>query len=229
MGHHGSKVLSSRCIFRRGRALCLSTGKSQGHGGAPQENPQGAYTFDVQGVRDNFSEWKNTEIVVGSISETLAAIKSEQIAFLHLDLNCSLPEDATLEALWGSADAGSFRATRRLRLYRVCAQKLGIDAFARSRNISVLSLPTGQGLIMKLPSDPPPRRAAASGFNTNCVRRLTTRVSSSVVKPRGNRCHPDLCELREKVGDGVNQAADLISATASIPSLNFIPLTTFGN
>ena len=40
-------------------------------------------------------------------------------------------------------------------------------------------------------------------------------------------CEPR--ELRGKVGDGVNQAADLISATASIPSLNFIPLTTFGN
>ena len=37
------------------------------------------------------------------------------------------------------------------------------------------------------------------------------------------------CELCRKIGDGVNQAADLISATASIPSLNFIPLTTFGN
>ena len=36
-------------------------------------------------------------------------------------------------------------------------------------------------------------------------------------------------ELRGKVGDGGNQAADLISATASIPSLNFIPLTTLGN
>src|ERR1700722_16460455 len=35
-------------------------------------------------------------------------------------------------------------------------------------------------------------------------------------------------ELCRKIGDGVNQAADLISATASIPSLNFIPLTTFG-
>ena len=36
-------------------------------------------------------------------------------------------------------------------------------------------------------------------------------------------------ELCRKIGDGVNQVADLISATASIPSLNFIPLTTFGN
>jgi hypothetical protein len=38
-----------------------------------------------------------------------------------------------------------------------------------------------------------------------------------------------ITELCRKIGDGVNQAADLISATASIPSLNFIPLTTFGN
>ena len=36
-------------------------------------------------------------------------------------------------------------------------------------------------------------------------------------------------ELCGKVGDGVNQAADLISVPVSIPSLNFRPLTTFGN
>jgi hypothetical protein len=41
--------------------------------------------------------------------------------------------------------------------------------------------------------------------------------------------NPQENELCGKVGDGMNQAADLISATASIPSLNFIPLTTFGN
>jgi hypothetical protein len=44
-----------------------------------------------------------------------------------------------------------------------------------------------------------------------------------------NRRRLHSAELRGKVGDGVNQAADLMSATASIPSLNFIPLTTFGN
>ena len=60
---------------------------------------KGFYTFDVHGVRDNFSEWKNAEIVVGPIPETLSAIKSKQIAFLHLDLNCSMPEVATMEAL----------------------------------------------------------------------------------------------------------------------------------
>jgi len=38
-----------------------------------------------------------------------------------------------------------------------------------------------------------------------------------------------LGELRGKVGDGVNQAADFISAASSIPSLNFTPSMTFGN
>jgi hypothetical protein len=36
----------------------------------------------------------------------------------------------------------------------------------------------------------------------------------------------ELCGI---LGDGVNQAADLISDAASIPSLNFTPLITFGN
>ena len=36
-------------------------------------------------------------------------------------------------------------------------------------------------------------------------------------------------ELCGKVGDGVSQAADFISAASSIPSLNFTPSMTFGN
>ena len=36
----------------------------------------------------------------------------------------------------------------------------------------------------------------------------------------------ELCGI---LGDGVNQAADLISDATSIPSLNFTPLMTFGN
>jgi len=36
-------------------------------------------------------------------------------------------------------------------------------------------------------------------------------------------------ELCGNVGDGANQAADFISATSSIPSLNVTPSMTFGN
>jgi hypothetical protein len=36
-------------------------------------------------------------------------------------------------------------------------------------------------------------------------------------------------ELRWIFGDGVNQAADLVSGATSIPSRNLTPLMTFGN
>jgi hypothetical protein len=36
----------------------------------------------------------------------------------------------------------------------------------------------------------------------------------------------ELCGI---LGDGVNQAAHLVSDATSIPSLNFTPLMTFGN
>jgi TetR/AcrR family transcriptional repressor of nem operon len=51
-------------------------------------------------------------------------------------------------------------------------------------------------------------------------------MTAAVARRSADRFFAELCR---KIGDGVNQAADLISATASIPSLNFIPLTTFGN
>jgi macrocin-O-methyltransferase TylF-like protien len=195
MGQHGSKVLSSRHVFRHRRALCFQHDKSVIMDENAKKIVRGANTFDVEAVRDNFSEWKNAEIVVGPIPETLSAIKSKQIAFLHLDLNCSLPEVATMEALWDRLTAGAFVLLDDYAYTGYRARKnSALDAFAESRNTPVLSLPTGQGLIMRPPSEPPPRRAAASSFNTNWVRRLTTHMLSSVVKRRGNRCHPDLCQ-----------------------------------
>jgi hypothetical protein len=61
------------------------------------------------------------------------------------------------------------------------------------------------------------------------VDEVSAREEATVWVVRGLRLWDDGEELCGKVGDGVNQAADLISATASIPSLNIIPLTTFGN
>jgi hypothetical protein len=76
------------------------------------------------------------------------------------------------------------------------------------------------------------RVRSAQMFVVNTARRLEDfRADSSGVVHGASRnsVTPVRAELRGKVGDGVNQAADLISATVSIPSLNFIPLTTFGN
>lgn len=111
----------------------------------------GFYTFDIESVRQNFSEWKNTKIIVGAIPESLVEITSKQIAFIHLDLNCSKPEVAASEYLWDRIVPGGIILMDDYGYVGYGSQKLGMDAFARSKGLPILSLPTGQGLLIKPP------------------------------------------------------------------------------
>ena len=74
---------------------------------------------------------------------------SSTIAFLHLDLNCSLPEVAAAEALWDRISPGGIILLDDYAYAGYRSQKLAMDRFAESRKVSILSLPTGQGLIVK--------------------------------------------------------------------------------
>lgn len=109
----------------------------------------GFYTFDVDAIRSNFSEWENTKIIVGAIPETLPNVSSDRIAFLHLDLNCSLPEVAAADFLWDRLVPGAVILLDDYGYIGYRSQKIGMDEFAKRRRISILSLPTGQGLIVK--------------------------------------------------------------------------------
>lgn len=111
----------------------------------------GFYTTDVDAVRRNFSEWRNVRIIPGTIPDTLEAIDAVSIAFLHLDLNCSPPEVAAAEALWDRIRPGGMVLLDDYAYDGYRSQKLGMDRFAAGRNVAILSLPTGQGLICKPP------------------------------------------------------------------------------
>ncbi|EYC50346.1 methyltransferase [Hylemonella gracilis str. Niagara R] len=113
------------------------------------ELQKGFYTTDVQVVRDNFSEWSNVQIVVGSIPETLNSIKSEKLAFLHIDLNNSPPEVATIDALWDRMSVGGMVLLDDYAYYGYQPQKEGMDNWARQHRVPIASLPTGQGLLVK--------------------------------------------------------------------------------
>lgn len=109
----------------------------------------GFYTFDVEAVRKNFAEWQRVKIVVGPIPETLTQVQSGQIAFIHMDLNCSQPEVAAAEYFWDKLVPGGVILMDDYAYVGYRSQKLGMDAFAKSRSVSILSLPTGQGLLIK--------------------------------------------------------------------------------
>lgn len=112
----------------------------------------GFYTLDVESVRRNFAEWSGIALIAGAIPDTLPQIETHRIAFIHMDLNCSPPEFAAIEYLWDKLVPGALVLFDDYAYRGFRVQKIGIDRFARSQRIEVLSLPTGQGLLIKPPS-----------------------------------------------------------------------------
>jgi hypothetical protein len=111
----------------------------------------GIYPPSADVVIENFSEWKNIEIIVGPVPETLDQIKAERIAYLHIDMNCSPPEVAAVDYLWDRLVPGALIVLDDYAFVGFRQQKLAMDALAESKGVKVFSLPTGQGLIIRPP------------------------------------------------------------------------------
>ncbi len=109
----------------------------------------GFYTFDLEAVRQNYASWHNAIIIPGPVPETLSQIDSSGFAFVHLDMNCAAPEVAAAEFIWPLLAPGGIILCDDYAYFGYRSQKLAMDEFARSKSVQVLSLPTGQGLIIK--------------------------------------------------------------------------------
>jgi hypothetical protein len=121
--------------------------------GAIQTNAEnmrsGFYVDGADSVRANFAQWPRAQIIVGAIPETLAQVKAQRIAYLHLDMNCAPPEVAALTYFWDLLVAGAPVLLDDYAYLGYSQQKLAMDDFARGRGVSICSLPTGQGLLIK--------------------------------------------------------------------------------
>jgi O-methyltransferase len=71
------------------------------------------------------------------------------VAFVHIDMNCALPERAAFEFFWERLSPGGVMLFDDYAYYGHGLQRQSIDEAARATGAEILSLPTGQGLIMK--------------------------------------------------------------------------------
>jgi len=76
-------------------------------------------------------------------------VRVERVAFLHLDLNCSQPEVAAFDYFWDFLVPGAFVLLDDYGYAGYRSQKIAMDAAARDKQMNILSLPTGQGLVIK--------------------------------------------------------------------------------
>jgi len=107
------------------------------------------YRDVLASARTTFAPYPNVELVPGRVPETLARVPSTQIAYLSIDMNAVVPEIAAAEYFWDKLVPGAVVVLDDYGWRRHIAQKRGFDRFAAERGVSVLSLPTGQGLIFK--------------------------------------------------------------------------------
>ncbi|HYM62577.1 MAG TPA: TylF/MycF/NovP-related O-methyltransferase, partial [Thermoanaerobaculia bacterium] len=125
------------------------------HSGAIKKNASAIessfYVRGVESVEANFAQWKNTRIVAGSIPGTLERVQSKCVAYLHLDMNCSQPEVAALRYFWDRLVPGAIVLLDDYAYYGYESQKHAMDDFAKTKDVMIASLPTGQGLLVRPP------------------------------------------------------------------------------
>lgn len=117
--------------------------------GVMGRNKDDFYTHDLASVTKNFSQWRNVKIVAGAIPDTLVGVDSEQLAYLHIDMNCAPPEVAALKHFWPRLVPGAVVLLDDYAYKNFELQKAAMDVVAAEKGVKILSLPTGQGLLMK--------------------------------------------------------------------------------
>jgi hypothetical protein len=105
------------------------------------------YAEDLQSVAENFAEWPGVQLVVGRIPETL--LDTNPVAFLHVDLNHAGAEEAAIRHFWPRLTPGAPMIFDDYGFTGYEAQRESADELGRELGFRVLSLATGQGLVLR--------------------------------------------------------------------------------
>lgn len=107
------------------------------------------YADSFASVVENFSEWDNVKIVKGIVPDILEKIDASEVAYLHIDMNNPTPEVAAMDFFWDKITPGGVALFDDYAYKGSREQKKALDSCLRAKNVPILTLPTGQGLVLK--------------------------------------------------------------------------------
>ena len=109
----------------------------------------GQKTGVYEQVVETFKDF-NVKIIKGPVPETLTQVDTQKVCYLSVDMNCVQPEVDALNFFWDKMVSGGIII---LDDYGYANdtndQKEAHDTFAKSKGVTILTLPTCQGLIIK--------------------------------------------------------------------------------
>jgi O-methyltransferase len=103
--------------------------------------------FDI--ARRNFAPFPNAVLVRGTLPGSLDEVPIGRIAYLSMDLNNRKAEQEVIERLWDRIVPGAVILLDDYAWITCESQRDMWDAFAASHGLSVATLPTGQGLLLR--------------------------------------------------------------------------------
>lgn len=122
------------------------------------ERSQGIETYNAMyrdcydEVKATFAGFKNAVIVRGRVPEVLPQVQSQKVSYLSIDMNAAVPEIAAGEYFWPRLSPGAIVVLDDYGFDKHIEQKKAWDRFSAARGVGVLSLPTGQGLLIAPPA-----------------------------------------------------------------------------
>jgi len=109
----------------------------------------GVYTECYEQVKATFAAYPNVVLHRGPVPDTLDDTAPGSVAFMHVDMNAARPEREAMEFFWDRLSPGAFVVFDDYGWVACHAQKAALDEFARVKGTSILSMPTGQGVLVK--------------------------------------------------------------------------------
>ncbi len=100
-------------------------------------------------ARSNFKPFPRAHLVRGTVPESLSTVQIDRVAYLSIDMNIAYPERKAIEHFWPKLSPGAIVVLDDYGWTRYEAQKETMDEFAMSVGAEILTLPTGQGLLVK--------------------------------------------------------------------------------
>jgi O-methyltransferase len=109
------------------------------------------YRYDdcYDAVQKEFADKPFVVLIRGSVPASLSKVEVGSVAFLSIDMNCVAPEIAAARFFWPKMVPGGMILLDDYGFSQHHLQKAAFDELAREWGVEILSLPTGQGLIIK--------------------------------------------------------------------------------
>jgi O-methyltransferase len=103
-------------------------------------------------ARKNFGSFPRAVLVRGKVPDTLTSVPIRKVCYLSIDMNIVEPERAAIEFFWDKLSPGAPVILDDYGWSGFVPQKEAMDEFAAKHGAKILTLPTGQGLLLKPPA-----------------------------------------------------------------------------